>query len=182
LAHFSAGVEYGLHILLYLVPSPGAAAPVASARDLAQLQGLPAEFVAKLLTRLEKAGLVRGTEGIAGGFALARAESAISVLDVVTAIDGAKPLFDCREIRGRCALFEGAPPTWAGQGVCSIHAVMLEAEKRMRDVLAERTLGAIAGRVAAKAPPGFGASVGGWLEDRAAARRKPREPSMGETP
>jgi Rrf2 family protein len=174
LAHISAGVEYGLHSLLYLFPPTDGAAPTASARDLAQLQGLPVEFMAKLLTRLEKAGLVTASEGAKGGFRLARGADAISVLDVVIAIDGDKPLFDCREIRGRCALFDGAPPAWASRGVCSIHAVMLEAEQRLREVLGERTLGAIAARVAAKAPPAFGASVAAWLEDRVAGRRTAR--------
>jgi Rrf2 family protein len=173
-------VEYGLHCLLYLVPSAETAAPAASARDLAELQGLPVEFMAKLLTRLEKAGLVTASEGVGGGFALARGADEISVLDVVNAIDGEKPLFDCREIRGRCAIFKGAPPQWADKGVCSIHAVMLEAEQRMRDVLAERTLGVIAARVAAKAPPQFGGSITAWLDERASGRRKPRNNPKGD--
>ena len=155
-------MEYGLHSLLYLAPTDGVV-PAASARDLAELQGLPVEFMAKLLTRLEKAGLVVATEGIGGGFRLARCADSISVLDVVSAIDGDKPLFDCREIRSRCALFDGAPPPWARQGACSVHAVMLEADHRRREVLGERTLRAIASRVAAKAPPEFPASVTAWL-------------------
>ncbi len=180
MAHISAGVEYGLHSLLHLVPSTDGAVPTASARDLAQLQGLPVEFMAKLLTRLEKAGLMMATEGPRGGFRLARGADAISVLDVVSAIDGVKPLFDCREIRGRCALFDGAPPPWARQGVCSIHAVMLEAEQRMREVLRERTLSAIAARVSAKAPPEYGASISAWLRDRVTARRKTRKNPAGD--
>jgi Rrf2 family protein len=175
LAHISTGVEYGLHCLIYLAQPSGGGATAASARDLAELQGLPVEFVAKLFTRLEKAGLVDATEGVRGGFRLARAPDAISVLDVVEAVDGAKPLFECREIRGRCAVFGDVPPPWSQKGVCSIHAVMLEAEHRMREVMARQTLGAIAARVAAKAPADFEAAIVDWLGARAAARRPGRD-------
>jgi Rrf2 family protein len=165
-SHISVGVEYALHCLLFLVEREGATRP-ASARDLAELQGVPAEFVAKLFTRLQKAGLVAAAEGARGGFRLARRADAISVLDVVEAIDGEKKLFDCREIRGRCALFDGRPPAWATRGVCSIHAVMLEAETRMRDVLAARSLADLAAQVASKAPAGYGRDIDAWLTERA---------------
>ena len=170
MSHISTAVEYGLHCLLLLAPSDGAATE-ASARDLAHLQGVSPDYVAKLFTKLSKAGLVNATEGARGGFTLARPAEQISVLDVVDAIDGRKDLFECREIRARCALFDGDAPQWATQGVCSIHAVMLEAEQSMRQVLARHTLADIGNRVAAKAPPGFGTEVITWLDQRASGRR-----------
>jgi Rrf2 family protein len=165
-AHISTGVEYALHCLLYLA-EPASAAP-AGARDLAQLQGIPAEYVAKVFTRLEKARLVIASEGLRGGFRLARPAAAISVLDVIDAIDGEKPLFDCREIRGSCALVTRT--AWKPRGTCAIHAVMLEAEARMREALAAHSLADLAARVAAKLPAGFGDEVADWLATRAAAR------------
>jgi Rrf2 family protein len=114
MAHITAGVEYGLHCLLYLVNPRESLdeAHHASVRDLADLQGVPVEYVAKLFTKLQKAGLVVAAEGARGGFRLARPAGSISVLDVVFAIDGEKDLFECREIRGRCAVFGGKPPAW----------------------------------------------------------------------
>src|SRR5215470_18773943 len=100
MAHITTGVEYGLHCLLYLVYPPDQDR-TASVRDLAELQGVPAEYVAKLFTKLQKAGLVVATEGARGGFRLARPAKSISVLDVIVAIDGDKPLFECRDIRGQ---------------------------------------------------------------------------------
>jgi Rrf2 family protein len=171
--HISTGVEYGLHCLLYLTePAPGV--PEASVRDLAELQGVPAEYLAKLFTKLHKAGLVIATEGAKGGFALARPAQQISVLDVVLAIDGDKPLFECREVRERCAVFGDTAPTWATSGVCAIHSVMQQAEKRMREALASQTLEDLAGRMAAKAPRTFGPAVVKWLDSRAAGRRRER--------
>jgi len=174
-SYISNAVEYALHCLLYLVDSSGRSV-AASTRDLAELQGVSAEYLAKVFTKLHQAGLVVGVEGAGGGFALARAPEKVSVLDVIVAIDGKKPLFDCRNIRLGCAVFGSSAPRWASKGVCSIHAVMLEAEARMRTVLAGHSLADLTARVTAKAPSSFGADITQWLEERPAQRqsRKPR--------
>lgn len=71
MSQISTGVEYSLHCLLYLTHSQSAVEE-ASVRDLAELQGVPHDFLAKLFTKLAKAKLVVATEGIKGGFRLAR--------------------------------------------------------------------------------------------------------------
>ena len=93
MAHLGSSVEYGLHCLLWLVdPMAGPA----SSRDLAELQGVSPSFIAKIFPRLEKAGIVEASEGVRGGYRLARPANEITVLDVVDAIEGKKPLFDCQ--------------------------------------------------------------------------------------
>lgn len=169
MTHITTGVEYALHCLLFLVDSDDEQ-PLASARDLAGLQGVPADFVAKLFTKLQKAGIVAATEGVRGGFRLARAPDEISVQEIVEAIDGKKSLFECRNIRSQCALFDDETPEWATRGVCSIHAVMLEAEARVRDVLSSHTLASIAARVASKTPPEYLSAATEWLAERGPAR------------
>src|SRR5215470_1745430 len=94
---YGASVEYGLHCLLYLVDPPQGVVP--SSRDLAEFQGVSPSYVAKLFTQLEKARLVASSEGTAGGYWLARPVDEITVLDVVDALEGGKPLFQCREVR-----------------------------------------------------------------------------------
>jgi Rrf2 family protein len=178
-SYISNAVEYGLHCLLYLVDSSGQSV-TASTRDLADLQGVSAEYLAKVFTKLHQAELVVGVEGSGGGFALARAPEQISVLDVIVAIDGKKPLFDCRDIRLGCAVFGSSTPRWASKGVCSIHAVMLEAEARMRTVLANHTLASITARVSAKAPATFNTDISNWFAERPllraeAAKKKSRK-------
>jgi Rrf2 family protein len=145
-------------------------APARSARDLADYQGLSPSFVAKLFTRLERAGLVRSTEGIRGGFRLARPAEEISVLDVADAIEGSKPIFDCKEIRRDCVLYGDAPPAAATRGVCGIHAVMIEADMEMRSALARHSLGDIAARVAAKIPARQREASRDWFAARVSAR------------
>lgn len=167
MAQITVSVEYALHCLLWLVSADGRPA---SSRELAELQGISPSFLAKIFPKLEKAGIVRSSEGVAGGYALARAPTEISVLQVVDAIEGSKPLFDCREIRGRCALFGEPPPHWATRGTCSIHAVMLRAEKAMRAELAASSLNDIAQAVTSKAPAQFSGEVQEWLRARVADR------------
>ena len=106
MSYLGTGTEYGLHCLILLAQAPGV---TVSNRDLADFQGVSVSFLAKIFPRLEKAGIVTASEGIRGGYGLARPADEITVLDVVEAIDGLKPLFDCQEIRGRCALFDGKP-------------------------------------------------------------------------
>ena len=152
MAFITSSVEYGLHCLLWLV-DPDCGQP--SSRDLAELQGVSPSFVAKIFPKLEKAGIVRAAQGVRGGYRLAREPAEISVLDVVDAIEGDKPLFDCQEIRGRCAVFGDSAPQWATRGVCAIHAAMLRAEQAMRDSLAAESLASIAATVGRKAPAKF---------------------------
>lgn len=167
MAHITASVEYGLHSLLWLAASDGA--PVSS-RILAEFQGISPSFIAKIFPKLEKAGIVRASEGVGGGYVLAKAPERISVLDVVDAIEAHKPLFDCVDVRRRCVVFGGDPPAWATGGVCSIHAVMLRAEKAMRESLASQSLGDIGRAVDRKAPAEFADEVRAWLQSRVAGR------------
>lgn len=163
MALYSAGVEYGIHCLLFLTDEKGDSRD-SSVRALAELQGVPQELLAKVFTKLAKAGLVAATEGVRGGFRLARPADEITVLDIVKAIDGDKQIFECRDIRGRCAVFDGSPPEWATCGTCSIHAVMLTAQKRMEEALAQHTVLDLARRVGRKAPPEFGEALVRWMD------------------
>ena len=181
MAHLTVSVEYGVHCLLWLA---GSGETPLSSRDLADLQGISHSFLAKIFPRLEKAGIVRASEGVRGGYLLARAPETISVLEIVDAIEGRKPLFDCQEIRGRCAVFGTEPPKWATGGVCSIHAVMLRAEKAMRDTLAGQSLADLTDAVGRKAPSDFSAEVETWIGDRTRSRIRrptPVAPSSSNT-
>lgn len=176
MAHITNSVEYAIHCLLWLV-DPASGRP--SSRDLAELQGISPTFLAKIFPKLEKAGIVQAVAGVRGGYCLAKPPGDISFLDIVDAVEGDKPLFDCREIRDRCAVFNDDAPTWATNGVCSIHAAMLRAEKAMRDSLAKETLASLATEVGRKAPKNFSLEVRDWLNGRANDRALPRPPKPG---
>lgn len=172
MAYIGTGVEYALHCLLWLV-APLEQRP--SSRDLAEIQGVPQAFVAKIFPRLEKAGIVEASGGIRGGYRLARPPENISVLDVVDAVEGRKALFDCQEVRGRCALFGASPPKWANRGVCGIHAVMLNAENVLREELAKTSLASLSAGVVGKGlPSSFMKQAQVWFAERQTAREEAR--------
>lgn len=172
MAYIGTGVEYALHCLLWLVAPPEQRP---SSRDLADIQGVPVAFVAKIFSKLEKAGIVESSGGIRGGYCLARAPEEITVLDVVDAVEGEKSLFECQEVRGRCALFEDNPPKWANRGVCGIHAVMLNAQKVLRDELAKSNLATLSAGVLGKGvTKEFLSEVKIWFSERHTAREDAR--------
>jgi Rrf2 family protein len=179
MAHLTVSVEYGIHCLLLLVDSGDM--PLSS-RDLADLQGISPSFVAKIFPKLEKAGIVTACEGVRGGYRLARQPDKISFLQIVDAIEGNKPLFDCKEIRNRCAVFGESPPDWATSGYCSIHKVMLKAEKAMRAELAAHSLADVSASVSRKAPAKFFVQLRDWTSQRTSSRNPGRRPKTLDPP
>jgi Rrf2 family protein len=171
---YGAASEYGIHCLLHLANVPDDVWP--SARDVADFQGISATYVAKLFTQLQKAGIVQSSGGKSGGFRLARTADRISVLDVVDAVEGTSPLFRCREIRKNCILFQNQDRDWSRRGVCALHATMLAAQARMRDVLAQKTLASLLSAVAIKQTAGERMAAGEWFAHRRLARRRPDRP------
>jgi Rrf2 family protein len=165
MSHVSVGVEYALHSLLFLI-TVDRQGRQATTKELAEFQDISADFIAKIFTRLQKARLVFSSEGVKGGFRLAKPADEITVWDVVAAVDGDKPIFDCRNIRSKCLMFKGKPPAWATGEVCSIHAIMLEAEATMRKTLKSRSLADISRAVEGKAGHSLGVAFDAWLSEK----------------
>ncbi|MBW8752604.1 MAG: SUF system Fe-S cluster assembly regulator [Sphingomonadales bacterium] len=68
-----------------------------SAAQLAEETGLPAPTVQKLVSRLTAAGLLRSSRGAGGGLKLARPAAAITLADIVEAMEGPIALTACVE-------------------------------------------------------------------------------------
>ncbi len=73
--------------------------------------GIPAPTVAKVMGLLKRAGLLASSRGVAGGFRLARTPCAISVADIVEAVEGPIALTNCQHgelaacaLEGSCAV------------------------------------------------------------------------------
>jgi Rrf2 family protein len=79
-------LDYALRALVLLALQPPD--DYIAAGDLADHLGLPRRFVEQQITELARAGIVRCRRGAAGGCALARASTDISVFDVVEAVQG----------------------------------------------------------------------------------------------
>lgn len=67
--------------------------------------GVPLPTVQKLVSRLSAAGLIESTRGTGGGFRLSRPPSAISLADIIEAIEGPIALTTCVDAaRHDCAI------------------------------------------------------------------------------
>lgn len=87
----SRAAEAALKALPHLDPR-GPEAPGREVRVLALACGEPAPFLAKILQKLARAGVLRSKRGRTGGFVLGRPASEISLADVVLAVEGAADL------------------------------------------------------------------------------------------
>jgi Rrf2 family iron-sulfur cluster assembly transcriptional regulator len=59
-----------------------------SVRDIAERTGLPQPYLEQILLTLKGAGLVRSKRGVGGGYVLARGTAAITLAEIVSAVDG----------------------------------------------------------------------------------------------
>jgi FeS assembly SUF system regulator len=107
-----------------------------SAGQLAEETGLPAPTVQKVVSRLTAAGLLRSTRGMGGGLKLARPAAAITLADIVEAVEGPIALTSCSE-NGRhdCTL----------EQACSVRPHWDVVNRTLRGALAEVPLTQLAG-------------------------------------
>src|SRR6188768_3768788 len=77
--------EYSLIIALHLARRGASGAGPVAARELAETERLPGDYVEQILLRLRRAGLVESVRGAKGGYFLARPPAEISVRDVMAA-------------------------------------------------------------------------------------------------
>ncbi len=108
---------------------------VLSASALAERAGLEAPTVAKVLKPLAQAGLVQAFRGAAGGYALARPAGAISLVEIVEAMEGPLAMTECSIHDGHCGIEQscGARANWR-----RINDVVADALRRV--TLADMTL------------------------------------------
>jgi FeS assembly SUF system regulator len=76
-----------------------------NATVLAERTGVPLPTAQKLVSRLSAAGLIESARGTGGGFRLARAAEAISLAEIIEAVEGPIALTTCVDDgRDHCAL------------------------------------------------------------------------------
>ncbi len=77
--------EYSLIISLHLARRWGQGGGPVAARELAETERLPADYVEQILLRLRRAGLVESVRGAKGGYRLARDPEQVSVRAIMAA-------------------------------------------------------------------------------------------------
>jgi Rrf2 family transcriptional regulator, nitric oxide-sensitive transcriptional repressor len=121
----SQTAEYALRAVVHLAAHREQAQ---TAQQIAAATRVPPGYLAKLLQRLARAGIVASQRGVHGGFVLAREPQDLSLLDVVEVVEPVRRITTC-------PLGEG--PAGHGKRLCPLHARLDEALGGVERVLAE---------------------------------------------
>ena len=162
----SDGVEWAVHCCTVLATLPeDQALPAAR---LAEFHDVPPAYLAKHLQALTNAGITRSLPGPRGGYRLARPPAAISLLDVVLAVDGDDTAFRCSEIRQRGP---AAGPASTYRRPCGIARAMWRAEDAWRDSLASTSIGDLIIELLATVAPEQLTKGAAWVQNVEIKRR-----------
>ena len=99
----TARADYALRAGVELARAEGS---LVKAATLAESARVPLGFLENILADMRRTGLVRGHRGAEGGYALSRPAAAISVADVIRAVDG--PLASVRGEAAQDLDYEGS--------------------------------------------------------------------------
>ena len=123
--------EYGLIVALHLARR-GVGTPV-PAREIAERERLPADYVEQILLKLRRAGIVRSARGARGGYTLAHEPEGVSVRDVVAAAEH-------RTFEVNCDTRPVDAARCAPSAACSIRPIWRALQQRIDGLLASVTL------------------------------------------
>ncbi len=119
--------DYGI-VLLTQFASRQDSGPL-TARELSAAARLPLPTVGKLLKQLSHGGLLISHRGTKGGYSLARPAGAVTVTDIVEALEGPLGLTECQ-----------APGVCGQEHFCSVKPNWLVINRTVRDALSRVTL------------------------------------------
>jgi Rrf2 family protein len=125
--------EYSLIIALHLARRGRMDSAPVAARELAEVERLPADYIEQILLRLRRAGLVESVRGARGGYYLAREPQEITVFDVMSASEHQTFEINCESHpvdADRCSPTSG----------CSIRPVWHALQRRVDDLLSSISL------------------------------------------
>src|SRR5471030_2451283 len=125
---YSRSAEYAIRAFVHLAQVPEG--KYAMVKNIAQQEGIPAHFLAKILQQLARKGLLRSSKGPTGGFALRIEAGEIRLLDIVEALDGLAPYQQCASGLSECS--DDMP--------CSMHDSWTALRSRIMDYLGKNTI------------------------------------------
>lgn len=129
MAMFSQTAEYALRAVVHLATVEDEPAPQ-TVGQIAAVTRVPAGYLSKVLQSLTRAGLITSQRGLGGGFRLAKAASAISIYEVIQAVDPIQRI-------NYCPL--GLPGH--GKNLCSLHKRMDAAMALIEEQFRAATIG-----------------------------------------
>jgi Rrf2 family protein len=134
---FGVGVDYSLKALLMLADRYPSAQPL-RVEEIAAVQGVPENYLRRLLIELKRGGLVLSQKGPSGGYMLARPPARITMADVVEIIEGDYTPVECLE--------EGANSFCPRDSGCPMRDVWRDVRDSVVGILRNATLQSLADR------------------------------------
>lgn len=102
----SRELDYGVRAMVVLARHEG---EVLSKRNVAEEFKIPVNFLALILPRLVRSGLIESLPGPRGGYRLAQSPARISLYDVFHAMDQEMELNQCLDPKIGCEMDESCP-------------------------------------------------------------------------
>jgi len=124
----SKKTDYGLMALKHILAQEDRPS---SAREIAEAYDIPFEVLAKLLQTLTRKGLLVSQHGTKGGYSSAPRSGAITVREVLEAIEGPVAIIDCaRSRKGPCDQ----------EDKCAVRRPLEKVQEKVIDLLERTTL------------------------------------------
>jgi Rrf2 family protein len=133
---FSASATHALRAVAWLAANGDDRAMLG--RDLAREVKVPADYLAKVLAQLARAGVLTASRGVKGGYRLARPAGRIRLVDVVTPFEG-------KRTKPGCLLRPERP--CRDSGACTAHGAWRGVKQAYVDFLERTTVEDIKGGV-----------------------------------
>ncbi|HEY5995651.1 MAG TPA: Rrf2 family transcriptional regulator [Candidatus Deferrimicrobiaceae bacterium] len=124
--------EYAIRGIVWLAQQPPG--EMALLGDIAAGTEAPPAFMAKLMQSFAKQGVVHSSRGAKGGFTLARPAEAITLREIVEAVEG--PI-----VPNRCLTGQGA---CGRDGLCNVHPVWKRVQAQVVSILDGVTIAELA--------------------------------------
>jgi Rrf2 family protein len=121
--------EYSLIISIHLARRGAAGGGPVAAREIAEQERLPGDYVEQILLRLRRAGLVESVRGARGGYFLAKEPQLITIRDIMTASEH-------QTFEMNCEAHPVDAERCAPNSACSIRPVWHALQQRVDDLLA----------------------------------------------
>jgi len=129
---YSRSSEYAIRAFVHLAQVPEGR--YAMVKQIAEQEGIPAHFLAKILQQLARKGLLKSSKGPTGGFCLRGPASDVSLVQIVEALDGLQDYQKC--VSGLAECTDDAP--------CGMHDSWKGLRSRIMDYLEQTTIADLA--------------------------------------
>ena len=90
----SKKAQYGLRAMVYLAKH-SSKEKVCPLKEISEKEDIPFDFLEKILSKLEKANLIRAKKGVQGGYFLVRKAKNIKLGEIIKVLEGEMVLVRC---------------------------------------------------------------------------------------